>query len=135
MNNDPVTLFDVVLLLGGVSMGISLLAVSVFRAAASESLTRNRFIGIKMPSTMACDEAWIAGHRAAVPLASISVFFAGVLLMVAAILVMMEMITPAFMVASISVLAVGILLVASSIKASRAARAATAADREGELSR
>lgn len=123
MNNDAVTVFDVALL-GAVSVGISMLAVAVSRAAASGSLTRNGFIGIRMASTMSSDEAWTAGHRAAVPLASISVFAAGLLFMAAAILVLMELIMPAFVVTWIEFGTVMGLLIASSVKASQAAKAA-----------
>lgn len=122
MNNDSITVFDVAML-GGAAMLVPLLAVAVSRAAASGALTRNGFIGIRMPSTMTSDEAWIAGHRAAVPLASISVFVAGLLLMVAAILVLMKLMIPAFVVTWIEFGAVLGLLIASSVKASRAARA------------
>lgn len=32
------------------------------RAAASGRLKRNQFVGIRLPSTMASDEAWLAAH-------------------------------------------------------------------------
>lgn len=36
--------------------------------AASGKLKRNGMVGLRIPSTMASDAAWRAGHRAAVPI-------------------------------------------------------------------
>lgn len=38
------------------------------RAAATGRLRRNRFAGLRIPSTMASDEAWLAAHIRAQPL-------------------------------------------------------------------
>lgn len=37
--------------------------------AANGRLQRNRWVGIRMPSTMRSDQSWLAGHRAALRLA------------------------------------------------------------------
>ena len=54
---------DVVLALSNLGMAMML---GAFAAMASRgSLPRNGMAGIRIPSTMASDEAWVAGHRAA----------------------------------------------------------------------
>lgn len=45
-----------------VMLGSGLLLLWMARAAASGRLKRNRFAGIRVPSTMASDEAWLAAH-------------------------------------------------------------------------
>jgi len=42
-----------------------LLVVVVTQLAASGRISRNGFIGIRIPSTMTSDAAWTAGHKAA----------------------------------------------------------------------
>jgi hypothetical protein len=54
----------VVMLLVG-PFATALVAV-VARLAAAGRIARNAFVGIRLPSTMASDAAWHAGHRAAV---------------------------------------------------------------------
>jgi uncharacterized membrane protein len=44
---------------------VLLLAAIVSEAGARGSLRRNRFFGIRTPSALRSDEAWVAGHRAA----------------------------------------------------------------------
>ncbi len=50
-------------------------AVSVVTSllAASGKLERNHVAGIRLPSTMASDAAWRAGHRAAIPITWLTV--------------------------------------------------------------
>lgn len=51
------------LLLGPV---VTAVMAGIARAAATGRIRRNQLIGIRLPSTMASDAAWHAGHRAAV---------------------------------------------------------------------
>lgn len=42
-----------------------LILVALGRTAGAGRLQRNAFAGIRIPSTMRSDEAWVVGHRAA----------------------------------------------------------------------
>lgn len=53
----------VVLFIGMLGAGVAL--VWMAHATASGRLGRNQFAGIRIPSTMASDEAWLAAHRRA----------------------------------------------------------------------
>lgn len=46
-------------------VGLTALMVGVTTRAASGRLARNQWVGIRTPSTMGSDQAWVAGHRAA----------------------------------------------------------------------
>lgn len=46
---------------------LAVIVVSVTWRAASGRLARNQTMGIRIPSTMASEKAWQAGHRAALP--------------------------------------------------------------------
>ncbi|MDQ7994014.1 MAG: SdpI family protein [Propionicimonas sp.] len=45
-----------------VMVGAGILLIWMARAAASGRLKRNSFAGIRLPITMASDEAWLAAH-------------------------------------------------------------------------
>jgi p-aminobenzoyl-glutamate transporter AbgT len=47
---------------------LAFLLVAIDWAAASGRLRRNQWVGIRIPSTMRSDRAWVAGHRAALRL-------------------------------------------------------------------
>jgi uncharacterized membrane protein len=47
---------------------LAFLLVAVDWAAATGRLRRNHWVGIRIPSTMRSDRAWVAGHRAALRL-------------------------------------------------------------------
>ncbi len=47
---------------------LTALLIAIDWAAANGRLRRNQFIGVRTPSTMRSDQAWKAGHRAALRL-------------------------------------------------------------------
>jgi uncharacterized membrane protein len=47
--------------------------IFTYHRAASGRLVRNHFFGIRIPSTLASDAAWRAGHRAAIPIVWLTV--------------------------------------------------------------
>jgi uncharacterized membrane protein len=47
---------------------LAFVLIAVDWAAASGRLRRNQWVGIRIPSTMRDDRAWVAGHRAALRL-------------------------------------------------------------------
>lgn len=47
---------------------LTALLIAIDWAAAKGRLRRNQFVGIRTPSTMRSEQAWIAGHRAALRL-------------------------------------------------------------------
>src|ERR1700679_2196404 len=61
---------------------LAFVLIAVDWAAASGRLRRNQWVGIRIPSTMRGDRAWVAGHRAALRLMPLHLL-TGVALMVA----------------------------------------------------
>jgi uncharacterized membrane protein len=53
------------MVLGAVMAGSGALLVRTARATASGRLGRNQVAGIRLPSTLASDAAWLAAHRRA----------------------------------------------------------------------
>lgn len=115
-------ILDVFLVIG-VQLLLAFLFLPLVKAAASGKLARNGFAGIRIPSTMASDEAWAAGHRAAIPALSVNVLLIGVLAAIAAVLVMLDQVGGAFAVAMSGFVVNLGMLVFSAVKANRAAKA------------
>ena len=65
------------LILVGTGVVVAFLVLRVTRAAADGRLGRNGLAGIRIPSTRASDEAWIAGHVAALPKLRVVAWIAG----------------------------------------------------------
>lgn len=57
--------YFVVAVFAGTHLGIAVLMAVITSRAASGRLRRNQWTGIRTPSTMRSDEAWVAGHAAA----------------------------------------------------------------------
>ncbi|MBU8820347.1 SdpI family protein [Mycolicibacterium goodii] len=65
MNPDRYLTVVVAAIFGIAHVGLTILMASVTSRAASGRLARNQWVGIRTPSTMRSDLAWVAGHRAA----------------------------------------------------------------------
>ncbi|MBN3510958.1 SdpI family protein [Mycolicibacterium septicum] len=88
MNADRYLTIVVAVIFGITHLGLTILMAGVTSRAASGSLARNQWVGIRTPSTMHSDHAWIAGHRAAhrlVPLYVVSAVVACAALLVGAL--------------------------------------------------
>ncbi len=120
------------LMTGGVGLVVCALIVwGVTASAARGSLHRNAWAGIRTAATQASDEAWLAGHRAAMPavqrIAAVSTVL-GVAMIVTGLLSGQDDPTPA--VITVFVLGYGTVLVGLIVAARTAHRAAHRAARD-----
>jgi uncharacterized membrane protein len=97
-----------------------LLAAVISQLGGNGRLPRNGFLGLRIPSTMSSDEAWQAGHRAAV----VPAWIGFVVIAVVAMLSMFLFVSTGT--AAVGVIVVGAIFVVTfvwlAVAASRAAR-------------
>jgi len=109
---------------------LTIVLIGVDWAAASGRLRRNQWAGIRTPSTMRSDRAWVAGHRAALRLTPLHLLTLAALLTVLLIAVRRVQ-----TVGGINLIGIGgavIFVVVALITAVVAGRAARAADESDE---
>ena len=93
--------------------------------AASGRLARNQWVGIRTPSTMRSDRAWVAGHRAALRMAPLFVLVTVAICVALVAAAVYAATTKAVVIIGFASLAVVlVLIVCSAIVASKAAKAA-----------
>jgi hypothetical protein len=59
-------------------IAVDVVIIATTRRAASGRLARNQWVGIRTPSTMSSDQAWVAGHQAAGRLTPLYLLITGV---------------------------------------------------------
>ncbi|MGH3966592.1 MAG: SdpI family protein [Mycobacterium sp.] len=110
---------------------ICVLVIALSSRAANGRLQRNQWVGIRTPSTMRSDQAWMAGHRAALRLTPVYLF--------TTVIACVALLWAAFYASTTSVVmgigfggfaALVALLIYTSVIASRAAKSAE--DRHGQ---
>jgi hypothetical protein len=107
---------------GAPAVLVSVAFIPLLSLAANGRLKRNQWVGIRTAHTMRNDQAWIAGHRAALRLAPL--FVCATVLSCAALVVAAIFATPTI-VMTIGLGSAGVLLAAflySGVVASRAAK-------------
>lgn len=105
---------------------LAFLLVAIDWAGASGRLRRNQWVGIRIPSTMRSDRAWVAGHQAALRLMPLHLL-TGVGLLLAVL--------SAQTVEAVHLIGIGgaaVFVVVAVITAVVAGRAAKAAERESD---
>ncbi|MGV0869903.1 SdpI family protein [Corynebacterium kalidii] len=72
----------------GAVIVVTALCVDMVRRTAAGAFKRNHVYGLRLASTLASDEAWDAGHRAAVPHMRVSGWFGVVMTVITVALIL-----------------------------------------------
>ncbi len=105
-------------------VSLGLLLGWMAQASRGDGLERNSLIGIRTRATMASDDAWRAGHRAAAALLGVAAWSSGGIGVTGTVLAIAGSWLAGVAVAA-GYLALVVLLVTATVRAGRAARAAS----------
>lgn len=113
---------EVLILPAASLVGVSLMLGWISHASSHDGLERNGLIGIRTKATMASDEGWLAGHRAAAPTLTVAAWTCAVAGLGGGVLAVVDSRLATVFVAA----GYAALIALSALAAARASRAARA---------